>query len=429
MKRVFFTIFLILQGMLMGANIDSVKVSGKEVPLIFERSELLPIVSMQIVFKGGGSVNDGSLSGISKISSMILNEGTSELGSSAFAELLESRAIELRVSQGRETLAINLDSLKTEFGEGVALLKKLLKDPNIKEETLEKLKTKQLGAIKRKETDFDYIASIALDKNIFKGTPIANPSTGSEESIKKITLKDVQSFLNKAMVLENAIVIIGGDVDIKEAKKMVGEILALIPSGKELKVGFYEASKKSLEDIVIKKDTEQAYIYFGSAFNAKASDEDAYKAKVAAFILGSSGFGSRLMEEVRVKRGLAYSAYAKINLALSHSYFSGHLQTKLTSQSEAVSVVQDVIKDFVKNGVTQKELDGAKKFLLGSEPLRVETLSQRLSQGFSEYYMGKPIGYSKEELKKIDSLTLKELNEYIKNHNEINELTFSILTK
>jgi len=190
-----------------------------------------------------------------------------------------------------------------------------------------------------------------------------------------------------------------------------------------------QIAKKALDDIVIKKDTEQAYVYFGSAFNAKTADEDAYKAKVAAFILGSSGFGSRLMEEVRVKRGLAYSAYAMINLALSHSYFSGHLQTKLKSQDEAVYVVQEIIKEFVKNGATQKELESAKKFLLGSEPLRTETLSQRLGRSFNEYYTGKPIGYSMKELKKIDALTLDELNKYIENHKEINELTFSILTK
>ena len=88
-----------------------------------------------------------------------------------------------------------------------------------------------------------------------------------------------------------------------------------------------------------------------------------------------------------------------------------------------------MIEDFCKNGVTQKELDAAKKFLLGSEPLRNETLSQRLSRAFNEYYKGKPLGYSKKELEKIRKLTLEELNDFIKKHTEINDLSFSIVTK
>ena len=155
---------------------------------------------------------------------------------------------------------------------------------------------------------------------------------------------------------------------------------------------------------------------------------DEYKARVAAFILGTGGFGSRLMEEIRVKRGLAYSAYARVNTARSNVYFSGYLQTKLESQKEAEATVKEVIADFVKKGVTQEELDQAKKFLLGSEPLRVETLSQRLTRTFQEYYKGQELGSSLKELEKIKTLSLDALNDYIKKHNEINELTFAIVT-
>jgi predicted Zn-dependent peptidase len=91
-------------------------------------------------------------------------------------------------------------------------------------------------------------------------------------------------------------------------------------------------------------------------------------------------------------------------------------------------VVKELISEFVKNGVTQKELDSAKKFLLGSEPLRNEILSQRLSKTFMEYYKGLEIGYSTKELELIEALTLDSLNEFIKSHKEINNLTFSIVT-
>ena len=135
------------------------------------------------------------------------------------------------------------------------------------------------------------------------------------------------------------------------------------------------------------------------------------------------------MEEIRVKRGLAYSAYSRLSVAKTNTYFSGYLQTKLESQDEAKKTVAEVIDSFVKSGVTQGELDQAKKFMLGSEPLRVETLSQRLGRTFSEYYQGKPLGYSLTELKQIGELSLDDLNDFIKRHGEIRDLSYAIVTK
>jgi predicted Zn-dependent peptidase len=192
-------------------------------------------------------------------------------------------------------------------------------------------------------------------------------------------------------------------------------------------VKHYDVIDKEASDTIIKK-TEQAYIYFGSPYHLHVNSDEYYKARVATYILGTGGFGSRLMEEIRVKRGLAYSAYARISIAQSASYMTGYLQTKIESLEEARATVKEVISAFAKNGVTQAELDQAKKFLLGSEPLRVETLSQRLSRTFMEYYKGQPIGASEKELEKIEALDLKTLNAFIKKHDEINQLTFAIVT-
>ena len=126
---------------------------------------------------------------------------------------------------------------------------------------------------------------------------------------------------------------------------------------------------------------------------------------------------------------MAYSAYSRLSVAKTHTYFSGYLQTKIESQSEAIRTVEAVIDAFVREGVTQNELDQARKFLLGSEPLRVETLSQRLGRTFSEYYAGKPLGSSLQELEQIRSLSLEELNDFIKRHSEIKNLSYAIVTQ
>jgi len=108
---------------------------------------------------------------------------------------------------------------------------------------------------------------------------------------------------------------------------------------------------------------------------------------------------------------------------------SGYLQTKLSTQDEAKALIQSVTDNFVKNGITQKELDSTKEFLLGSEPLRTETLSQRLGRAYNDYYYDRPLDFSKKQLKKIETVTLKEMNDFIKAHTELSDISFSIVTK
>lgn len=167
-------------------------------------------------------------------------------------------------------------------------------------------------------------------------------------------------------------------------------------------------------------------MYFGAPFEVSDTKQN-YIARVMSFILGGSGFGSRMMEEVRVKRGLAYSAYMYLSVGSPVNYASGYLQTKLENKDEAIKVVKEVVETFIKDGATQEELDAAKAFLLGSEPLREETLSQRLSAKFVNYFRDMPLDQHKKELALIKDLTLEELNAYIKNHTEILKLSFSVV--
>jgi len=411
----------------MASTINYITVEGVQVPLIHEEDTRLPMVSMQLIFRQSGSIEDGKLPGLAKISAKMMNEGTKKLGSIGFAKELDAKAVHISASTGTETFVIEISSLAEAFDYGLEKFDDLLRDPNLSKETLEKVKAITIGGLSRKENDYDYVAARALKAELFKGTQLEHPSSGTIADVKKIEVGDVQNFLKEHLVVSRAVVVVGGDITLQEAKTKAVKLLSSLKKGSASKLPFIKVSKKS-ERRVLERKTEQAYLYFGSPYNMHVGDEDEYKARVGIFILGTGGFGSRLMEEIRVKRGLAYSAYARVNAARSNVYFTGYLQTKLESQDEAERTVKEVIAKFVKEGVTQAELDQAKKFLLGSEPLRVETLSQRLSRTFQEYYKGQELGSSLKELKKIESLSLEDLNSYIKKHTEINDLSFAIVT-
>ncbi len=412
----------------MAATVQKIEVNGNEIPVIFEQDKRLPLVTLQFIFQNSGSITDTTKAGLAKFSAKVMSDGTLKLGSSAFAEALESKAIHISASTGKETFVMEVGCLKDELDIALKYFSDLLKDPNFSKGTIDKVKTTTIGALSSKASNFDYVASNELKALLYEGTPLANPSSGTVESVKKITLTDVKKFVASHLVSSRLIVVVGGDIDIEDLKPKIAKIASTLSKGRLLQVKNYMPTSTAKERVLL-KETEQAYVYFGSPYNMHVGDENYYKARVAMYILGSGGFGSRLMEEIRVKRGLAYSAYASVHVTKSTSSMTGYLQTKLDSLDEAKSTVKEVVAKFVKKGVSKSELEQTKKFLLGSEPLRVETMSQRLNRTFQEYYRGYALGHSEAELEKIKSLKLKDLNKFIKEHDEILEMSFAIVTK
>ncbi|TLD82775.1 M16 family metallopeptidase [Helicobacter trogontum] len=428
-KNIVMLFFLILGVQTMQANtLSYLTINNIKIPVISEQSSVIPTGHLEVIFMGGGNMFNPPKKPLAKIASEMLNRGTKTLGNVKFAELLESKALDLDVGVGQATLTFTLNFLKEYEDFAYTQLENLIKDPNLTKSTLQDVQKKLHAALMSKSSDFDYQATLLLQKGIFAKTPLAYPALGNTtQEIDSVTLNDVKNYLDTTLVLENMVLVIGGDLDIKTSLTKLEKIFSLLPQGKKVVIPQYKV--KTIAMKTAKKDTQQAYIYFASPLNLQSIKDDAYKAQVAGFILGSSGFGSRLMEEIRVKRGLAYSAYMRPNIARTSTYVAGYMQTALDKQDEAIALTKQIVKDFVEKGVTQEELDSAKQFILGNKPLQEETLGQRLNARFMNYYNGLPLDYRDEFLQKVASLDLQTLNDFIRAHAEIADLSFAVITK
>ena len=209
----------------MGATIKHIDIKGVQIPVIFEEQKSLPILNLQLVFQNSGYIQDKNKSGLVNLSSKLLNEGTKELGATAFAQELEENAISLTTSNGFETFVIELSNLKEQSNKGLSLLTDLLKSPNFSQDTLDKLKTIQNGSLKRKENDFDYVAQNQLKSVLFAGTALENPSSGTIETTSKIQLKDIENFITNTISLSNLIIVAGGDFEEEEFEKFIKPFL------------------------------------------------------------------------------------------------------------------------------------------------------------------------------------------------------------
>ncbi|GAA6834704.1 pitrilysin family protein [Helicobacter pylori] len=426
MKKILITLLL---GVFMGLQASALthqEINQAKVPVIYEENHLLPMGFIHLAFRGGGSLSDKNQLGLAKLFAQVLNEGTKELGAVGFAQALEQKAISLNVDTSTEDLQITLEFLKEYEDEAIMRLKELLKSPNFTQSTLEKVKTRMLAALLQKESDFDYLAKLTLKQELFANTPLANAALGTKENLQKIKLDDLKQQFDKVFELNKLVVVLGGDLKINQTLKRLDNALNFLPQGKAYEEPYFETSDQKSEKILY-KDTEQAFVYFGAPFKIKDLKQDLAKSKVMMFVLGG-GFGSRLMEKIRVQEGLAYSVYIRSNFSKVAHFASGYLQTKLSTQAKSVALVKKIVKEFVEKGMTQQELDDAKKFLLGSEPLRNETISSRLNTTYNYFYLDLPLNFNQTLLDQIQKMSLKEINDFIKEHTEINDLTFAIVS-
>lgn len=402
---------------------SEIEIKNIKIPLLYEFNDELPIVIFIAKFKVAGEISS-SKAGLAGIVADLMNEGSKSLGVSAFARKLEVKAIDLEVSNDFESFSLTITCLKEQFPYALSLLKELLEDLNFTEESLDKVKKQKISLLLSLESDFDYLAKEKLKEILHKNTPLAHPSLGTLQSLEEITLEDVKNFYKENLNLANLFLVLAGDV--QENVVNFQELFSTLESGekRELK----EIPTLDKEEFVIEKaESEQAYIYFGSPFYLE--EEEKYKANVAMFILGSSGFGSRLMEEIRVKKGLAYSVYGNVKMTLSRTLFEGYMQTQNENRKEAIQAIKDEIQKFLDFGASEEELEQAKKFLIGCDPLRKERFAQRISIAVAEYYSGHDFGYQNEQLEKIEKLSLEDLNSFIKKHKELGKLSFAIVEK
>ena len=392
----------------------STEICGYKVPLVYELDESLELVSLRLVFKNAGKIAC-KIPGTAYLLARVLEEGAK--GDADFCKKLEIKGIELLAQTGTESFSISLLCLKEHFAYALNMLNELLSAPKFEPECFELVKTKTLGYISASKSNLDHQAKLMLNKLIFENHPFSFSKHGDEESLAKIELSDVVSFFKENLILENLFIVLGGNAKTEELK------LDFANRGEQKHFGnAYIQSDLHKE---LKMPSEQAYIYFAAPFYV-AGDKH-YKAKVATFILGSSGFGSRLMEEIRVKRGLAYSAYAKNTFSLYKSGVFGYLQTKNENKNEAIKLVKKIFFDFTSQGIKKSELESAKNFLLGSEALAKETLFKRLDIAQHEHYMGYKLGHTDRDLESIKALSLKELNAFIAAHTEICSLSFAVI--
>ena len=345
---------------------------GIEAWLVEDHS--LPIISFQFLFSGGAATDPRSRAGLANMVSGLLDEGAGELDSQSFQRRLSDESISLSFSASRDNFAGSLKTLTRNRDEAFDLLRIALTEPRFDPDSVTRIRAQILAGIASRTNDPDRIAQQTFWEAIFPGHPYAQPVEGTAESVAAITEDDLRTFVTRRLARNELIVGVVGDMTADELKILLDKTFGALPERSEAFTIPKVEPAAGGEVIVVQAENPQSRILFGQK-GLYRDDPDYYAALVLNHILGGGSFTSRLYDEIREKRGLAYSVYSYLLPLDSAALWLGGAGTENAAVSVSVELVKNQWANLRAFGVSQDELDKAKANLVGSFGLRFDSSS------------------------------------------------------
>ena len=346
---------------------------GIEAWLVHEPA--VPLIAVDFAFLGGAVQDPSGKAGTAGLVAALLDEGAGDYDSTTFHERLESKAIELGFRAERDTIRGTLRTLTENRDEAFDYLRLSLTAPRFDAADIDLNRAQILSMLRRATTSPGDIASRRWWETAFAGHPYGRPPSGSLESVPTITVDDLRGYSHRVLARDNLKVAVVGDIDAEAVKTMLDRVFGGLPAHAEL-TPIATATPQGLgRRVLVKLDVPQAVVEFGGTGIAR-KDPDFMAAYIVNHILGGGSFSSRLYQEVREKRGLAYSVSDSL-VWLSHSaVFLGATATRGDHTAETVDLVEKEIHRLAEEGPTADELAKAKAYLNSSFVLNLDTSSK-----------------------------------------------------
>ncbi|MBK1668118.1 peptidase M16 [Rhodovibrio sodomensis] len=367
-----------------------------------------PILSVKLAFRGGAALDPEDKPGLANLVSATIDEGAGEMTSQEFQQALSQKAIKLSFGVGSDAFYGSLKTLTEHRDRAFELLELALTEPRFDAEPVQRIKSQIQVSLARQSQDPRSVANRTLDKLMFPDHPYGQPIDGTQASLRRITRQDLHDFVETRFARDRLMVGVVGDITPEQLKPLLDQAFADLPrtTGDVPQVADVQP-KGAGETVVVQKNVPQSWVVFGHGGIAR-DDPDYYAASLVNYILGGGSFASRLFEEVREQRGLAYSVYTYLKPLDHSSVMGGGLGTGNAGVGKALEVVRREWRRMAKNGPTQQELADAKTYMTGSFPLRLSSTSNIASILVAMQQENLGMDYMNERRQLIESVTLDQ---------------------
>ncbi|HEY8195056.1 MAG TPA: pitrilysin family protein [Hyphomicrobium sp.] len=367
----------------------------------------VPLISLRYAFDGGNSQDPEGKAGVANFITAMMDEGAGDLKSEQYQERMEDLAMRMTYDDTKDSLYGSFETLTVNRDKAVDLLKLSVQNPRFDTDAVERIRQQLIANLIYADKDPGKVAMREWYAQAFAGHPYARPSSGTAESVAKITRDDLLAYHKRVFARDNLKVVAVGDITAAELGKLIDEVFGGLPAKADL---FPVAQTEPLiggSQQVIDMGVPQSVAVFGLGAMPR-KDPDFMTAFVVNHILGGGGFSAKLMEEVREKRGLAYSVYTYIQPDRYTSILLGSVATKNASMAESLDIIRKEMKKMAENGPTQADLDAAKSYLTGSYALRFDTNAKIASQLLGLMQEGFGPDYVENRNKMIEAVTLAD---------------------
>ncbi|HQS57137.1 MAG: peptidase M16 [Gallionellales bacterium 35-53-114] len=377
----------------------------------FVENHDLPMLDVAVNFPAGSGFDSAEKAGLAALTHGLLALGSEGMSEDDVARKMADIGAQLggHFDADRSNLSVRTLSSRAERDEALAILARVLQRPLFPEAVLAREKTRLIAALKEAETKPESIAAKAFSKAVFGWHPYGLPSSGDIASVEKLQRADLDAFYSTHYGAKAAVVALMGDISRAEAEAIAQNLTAQLPPGgasSEIPQVVVQSSASTLR---IPHPATQSHILIGAPGVAR-SDEDYFPLYVGNYILGGGGFVSRLMQEVREKRGMAYSVYSYFVPMQQPGVFQIGLQTRKDQADEALQVVNTTLLNFIEKGVSEKELTAAKQNIINGFPLRIDSNKKILDYLSAIGFYHLPLSYMDDFPARISKVSVADIS-------------------
>ncbi|KIC38734.1 zinc protease [Ruegeria sp. ANG-R] len=428
MKRIIATLTALIIAVPAWAEIEIEEVTspgGITAWLVEDHS--IPFTALELRFRGGTSLDDPDARGAVYLMSGLIEEGSGDMDARTYARELESLAASFSYRATDDSVSISARFLTENRDDVVDLLQTTIHDPRFDQEAIDRVKAQVISGLKSDQTDPSDIAGRHFAEMAYGDHPYASDGKGTIESVSGLTRDDIVAAYDNVFVRDRLYVGAVGDITAEELGVLLDELLVDLPAtGKPIP----DKAEVTIDGgvNVVDFNTPQSVALFGQN-GIDRDDPDFFAAYVLNHILGGGGFESRLMQEVREKRGLTYGVATYLVPKDLASVYLGSVSSANDRIAEAVEVIRQEWARAAAEGVTQKELDDAKTYLTGAYPLRFDGNGQIAGIMVGMQMEDLPIDYIATRNDKVNAVTLEDVNRVASELLDPDGLHFTIVGK
>lgn len=379
---------------------------GIEAWLVQEDS--IPLIVMEVAWKGGTASDPAGKAGLANMVSSLLDEGAGDLDAAAFQSRLDDIAARMSFSADNDNFTATLSTLAENRAEAFRLFSMAITEPRFEADAIERIRA-QIGVVIARNADRpDWMVGDAWYKAALGDHPYARPGEGTAETLAAIARDDLVEFAGRVLARDNLKISVVGAISAAELGTLLDRTFGRLPEKASLPDIEPVTLPTGGETVILVRDFPQSVVLFGVE-GLPRDDDDFIPAFIMNYMLGGGSFSSRLMEEVRVKRGLAYSVSTYLQPLDRAAFFFGEVGTKNERVGETLSIVRRELARMAEEGVTQTELDDAKTYLTGSYPLRFTTNRSIASQLLGIQLENLGIDYVERRNGLIEAVTVEDI--------------------